>query len=183
MPLTRRAAKAFFVALLFLSMTIVVSFGADKPIAKDTIWLGIELRLGLSRQVVMSQLAESYKLVRIGTEGDNWLVQSKNAPLVSYGQVSFENGKLILAIRDWTNGDEDSFAFAQSLHGALEQFGKENRHVCYVRTNTSRTPTTETGSITLSCGAKQLVIQTIDIFYGEYKGKTTDIQELLIDAK
>src|SRR5450631_1364693 len=113
---------------VILMLFTLFAFGANNSTATDTIWVGIDLELGLSKQVVMSQLAENYKLVRIGTGGDDWFVQSKNAPMVEYGQVSFENGKLILASRDWTKGDEDSFAFAQSLHGALDQFGKENRH-------------------------------------------------------
>jgi hypothetical protein len=122
---------------------------------------------------------EQYKLMKTPMEGDGWMVESKDKPLVVYGQVLFEKGKLSLVVRDWTNGDVDSFAFAQALHGALEQFGKEGRNVCNVSTGTTRTPVMEQRSITLHCRSKNLVISTTDMLSGEGKGRSTDIQELL----
>jgi len=126
----------------------------------------------------MARLAEQYKLVK-GPEGDSWMVESKDKPLVVYGQVLFEKGKLSLVVRDWTSGDEDSFAFVQALHGALQQFGKEGKRICQVSTSTTRTPVMEQRSITMSCGFKNLVISTTDMLSGEGKGRSTDIQELL----
>jgi hypothetical protein len=164
-----------------LTLIVVSAYGQGKSPAKDTIQVGnMEMQLGLSKQMVMSRLAEGYKLVRIGTDTDSWMIQSKNTPVVNYGEVAFKNDKLDFATKDWTNGDEDTFTLVQDLYGALDEFGNENRHVCYVDTHTSRTPIAEARSITLSCGLKQLVINTTEIFSGEYKGKSTGIQELLI---
>jgi hypothetical protein len=171
--------KRPFAMLLLLALPV---YGQGKSPTKNTIWVGnMELQLGVSKQLVMSRLAEGYKLAKVGTEGDSWLVESKNAPVI-YGQVGFKNDKLDFASRDWTNGDEDSFTLVQDLYGALDQFGNEDRHTCYVDTRTSRTPTVESRSITLFCGAKRLVISTSDILSGEYKGRSTDIKELLLSS-
>src|ERR1039458_3770793 len=91
---------------------------------KDTIWVGTDLQLGLSRESVMSRLAEISNLERNGNI-DSWFVKSKTAPFERYGQVSFSNGSLSCASRIWTGGEEDDLSFAKVLHGALEQFGKE----------------------------------------------------------
>ena len=138
-----------------LVLFTLFAFGADKPTAKDTIWVGIDLQLGLSKQVVMSQLAENYKLVKM--EGDNWLVESKNPPVVSYGQVEFENGKLTGAARRWANGDEDSFAFAQSLDVPLSSSARRTGTFVMCK-RIFRTPAAEMRSISLVCGAKRIVI-------------------------
>lgn len=119
------------------------------------------------------------------TDGDNWMVQAQDNSSQVFGQVSFEKGKLTLAVRNWTNGDEDGFAVVQALHGALEQLTKDGRHLCQVDTSTQRSPGWESGSVTFACGGsngsvKRLVVSTRETFSGEYKGKSTDIQELLL---
>jgi hypothetical protein len=137
----------------------------------------MDLQLGDSKQVVMSRLAEKYTMVKL--EGDNWLVKSKSTPSVTYGQVLFENGELTLASKDWTKGDEDSVGFVQSLYDAFDGLGKENKHFCYVQTETTKTSVAEIRSINLSCGAKELSIETRDTLSGGAKGKSTSIQEVL----
>ncbi len=144
----------------------------------DSIWLGSALRLGMPRDVVMSGLAEQYKLMRIGTN-DDWLVGSKTTRAASLGEVSFSNGRLDYVSRDWSSVEEDGFSVAQALYGLLEQFGREERHNCAVNTETSRTPEAETRTITMTCGIKRLVVTTIEILAGEHKDKSVQIQEVL----
>jgi hypothetical protein len=171
-----KAEPKVFVILLIAFASVLQGQGTRSK--KDSIWLGTELQLGMPKDAVMSRLAEQYMLVRIGA-GDDWLVESKVRPIVSYGEVSFANGKLSYIEKDWSSEDDGEFSFAQSLYGLLDQFGREGRQICLMSTDTSRTPEAETRSITMSCGGKKLIITTIDIFSGENRTKTAQIQEVL----
>jgi hypothetical protein len=161
--------------LLFLAVSV---WGQNKPTDQDTVRLGADLHLGLTRQFVLSRLA-GYRLEQIAS-CDCWSVRSKDTPPLVFGEVIFTNDKLDLVEKDWTPDEtEDSFVFAQALQGALEQFSKEGRHTCQLNTNTTHTPWAEMRSITLFCGAKRLVIQTTEILAGKDKGKAASIQEIL----
>ena len=140
--------KSCFAVVVLLTSLALGQNKAASP-SGESIWIGgTELRLGLAKETVISGMAEHYKLVKMAMDGDNWMVQSQNNPSLVFGQVSFEKGKLTLAVRNWTNGDEDGFAIVQALHGAFEQFTKEGKHVCQVDTNTQRSPGSENGSVT-----------------------------------
>ena len=169
--------------IVVLAMLAATAWGQAPPRPTDTIWLaGVQLQLGLSRGAALARLADCCLLRRLATD-DDWSVQSKSSPPEDYGQVSFSNGKLALVAKDWTTGGEDDFSFAQTLHGALEQFGREGKHVCTFDADSARTPIVERRTITLLCGTKRLVIETAQFLSGEHKGtKSTTIQELLTSA-
>lgn len=78
------------------------SWDQAKPDSKDTIWLGMELSLGMPRDKVMSTLAQSYNLGRIGVDGDAWMVHDKSDQTNVLGEVEFDNSTLALVERDWT---------------------------------------------------------------------------------
>src|SRR5208283_2931634 len=80
--------KRHTATVVLFTLLALLMFGADKPATKDTIWLDTDLQLGLSKQIVMSRLAEHYKLVRVGELGDSWTVQSKDSPVATHGQVT-----------------------------------------------------------------------------------------------
>jgi hypothetical protein len=133
----------------------------------------------MSKEAAISRLAEDYKLVRIQGAGDEWLVQSKSAPIVDYGHLGFHNGKLTYAAKNWTQGDEDTYAFGQALHGAIDEFVKEGRHQCYIDTATTRSPDADMRSILLTCRAKKLTIRSTQVLSGVGKGQYTEINEVL----
>lgn len=177
--------KSCFAIVMLLTSLALGQTKSPSP-SGENIWVGgTDLRLGLAKETVISRLAEHYKLVKMPTDGDNWMVQAQDNSSLVFGQVSFEKGRLTLAVRNWTNGDEDSFAIIQALYGALEQMTRDSRHSCQVDTSTQRSPGWESGSVTFVCGAsngsvKRPVVTTRETFSGEYKGKSTDIQELLL---
>ena len=156
------------------------------PAAPQSISLGgTSLRLGLPKQTVINLLAEDYKLTKIG-EDDNWMVESKGASRTALGQVIFDkSGKLFLAVRKLTNGDEDSFAVMQTLHAALEEMTKELGEMCLVDPRTNHQPGSDASTINFVCGIgsdssmKQLVVEMTETYSGQYQGKMIDISELL----
>lgn len=158
----------------------------ERPTPGESIWLGnTELQLGLPKETVISRLAEHYKLVKVPPEGEGWLVESEGTQPAMLGQVLFDKGKLVLAARDWTSGDEDSFAIAQAFYGAFDQFAKEGKHACKVDAHTNHSQGVESGFLTFYCGGskgavKRLVVTTTEVFSGEQKGKSVSIQEVLL---
>ncbi len=177
--------KARVLVLFAFALVLSTSSAAGQvvPEPANAISLdGVQLQLGQSRDQVFAYLGNCCLLRKFGT-GDDWSVKSKGADTEDYGQVSFSNGKLALVSKDWATGGEDAFTFVQTLHGALEQLGKGVEDTCSVYTNNTRTTVVEYRTITLSCGAKKLVVETSQFFAGEYKGtESTTIQELLLSA-
>jgi len=176
--------KTNFLALCMFASIASAAWGQASPRPAESIWLAAaELRLGHSREAVLASLADCCTLQRLAT-GDDWFVESKGDRSEKYGQVSFSGGKLVLVVKDWTVSGEDEFTFVQTLHGALAQLGEEGGNVCSFDTDSTRTPVVERRTITWSCGARRLVIQTAEFFSGEYKGtKTATIEELLVSVE
>lgn len=142
-------------------------------VARDSIWVGADMQLGLSREAVVNRLGDNFALVRLGTSGDNWAVESKDAARVSYGNLTFEKGRLASASRNWARLDEGTFTFAQSLQEALDQFVKKGKRTCTVETTSYRTVNAEAKSVTLMCGRKSLTISMTEILPEKTKPDST----------
>jgi hypothetical protein len=175
-----RSASVLFVILIVASAWSQVK---RDILPKDQVWIGENLELGMSKDVLISRLAENYKLVKIQGSGDDWFVQSKTEPMVSYGMVGFTGGKLTYASKDWTQGDEDTSAFTQALHGALDSFTKEGRSVCNIVTPTERSNVAELKYIILFCGAKKLQILYTHVLSGQGRGEAVQINEVISSEK
>src|SRR5208282_5142195 len=88
----------------------------------DTIRVGVDLQLGLSRDAVLSRLGDKYKLTKIGPMGDSWVVESSDSSAASYGSLVFKNGILDSASKNWSHvDDEGTFAFVNSFHQAVQE--------------------------------------------------------------
>lgn len=170
--------------LVAVVVSVAMAWGQDAPRDVDVITLGsTTLYLGLTRNEVLSELAKDYTLVKNG-ELESWTIKSKNTPPENVGQISFEGGKLVCADKLWTGSEDTDFAFANVLHGALNQFQKEGRNACLISTDYKRDPLFEERSITFYCGPRQLIIETDKFFLTGARGQpesgeSTLIQEVL----
>ena len=167
---------AIAVILLLVTFGYAQRNAAPKP---ETIWIGTELQLGMTKENIFAKLRPNYALLQIKTEGDEWLIQQKNDPLVVYGHLGFKNSKLTYISKSWTINIDDGYSVIQALYGALTQLGKEGKHNCYVDTEKQRGPDSELTRIVLLCGGKQLKIVQTDVFSSSAKGKYLDISEAL----
>ncbi|HXM23969.1 MAG TPA: hypothetical protein VN948_22120 [Terriglobales bacterium] len=171
-------------------MLVNAGFSQTKPLTQDvpskqpTIYIGMELQLGMSRDGVITRLAATYRVVKVqGEEGDTWIVEEKNDPITIIGALGFTAGKLTYASRSWTQGNEDTYAFAQALWGAMAQIDKEDQHACSFSVPTSRSPTAEMSYVRLYCGPKRIDIETTNVFNGTGKGHYASIGEVLSSEK
>lgn len=152
----------------------------------ETIHVGVDLQRGLSRDDVIKRLGHDYKLVRVGTIGDTWVVESAKTPTVSYGNIVFDKGVLTSASKNLTPDGEDAFAFTSLFHDTLAQFAKEGKRTCNIETNEFESATATTRSVTLLCGSKSLTMSLTETTTPGLLSKTThhyaDIQERLLSA-
>ncbi len=174
--------KTRAITLCIFTLTVLTSAAWCQTArhVEDKIWVGMELKLGLPKDAVIGQLAESYTLEKNGTV-DNWFVKSKAAPFDRLGLISFTNGKLSCATRLWSGGEDSDFAFVNVLHGVLDQFKKEGKSVCSISTDSNRKPEYEERFIKLQCGAKMLIIQTDEFLAKDATGKSSTAQSSLIE--
>ena len=155
----------------------------EPPVTQTTIYIGTELQLGIPRDTVIARLGTNYKVVKIEGAGDDWIVEEKNDPSNIVGSVGFTNGKLTYAAKDWTQGDEDNYALAQALRGAMAQMGTEGQHSCFFETPSSRSPVAEMTYLRFYCGPKRIDITTTDVLNGTDKGRYVSITEVLSSEK
>jgi hypothetical protein len=181
-----RAVSAYLVALMMIASAVAQVKGAPEPgpaLDRDTIDIGFELRIGMDRDVVITRLEVSYKVVKIQAEGDSWMVQDKRDSNVLVGSLRFTTGKLTYASRRWAQGDEDSYNFAEALWGAMSQINKEGHNSCRFDVPTNRMPTSEWKYVDFYCGSKRIEIGMADIFNGSGKGHYVSIDEVLSSEK
>ena len=157
---------------------------AASEVSVSSIFLGVDLHLGMERDDVLTKLKAFYGLTKIQTDGGNekWMIRDNSddktsLPLV--GTVRFTAGKLTYVSRRWSRGDEDNFDFAQLFRAAIDQIGKEGYHNCRFTIPTSRTPDSEFVYVDLCCGPKMIEIAIVDVSRGEGKGHYVSIDEVL----
>jgi len=152
------------------------------PAKQPTIYIGIELHLGMPRDMIITRLASHYKTRKIsaeaGVEGDEWLIEEKDS-LTSIGQLGFTEGKLTYASRDWTQGGEDGYNFAHALRGAMTQIQKEGYEGCFFDVPSSQSPIAELEYLRLYCGPKKIVITIVN----ETERKYASVNEVLSSEK
>jgi hypothetical protein len=156
------------------------SAAVPKP---PSIKIGIDLQLGMSRDAILPQLAARYKVVKIRGDDDDWMVEEKELPMPTVGQLGFTAGKLSYASRIWTQGQGDNYAFAQALWGAMSQMDREDQHACFFEVPATRSPAAEMRYVKLYCGLKKIDIAAINVFDGTGKRHYTSISEVLSSAE
>ena len=171
--------KWIALAMMLLGSTLAQVSQVSQP----AIDIGMELRLGMSRDAIIARLAANHKLLKVG-DGDDWLVQDKgDDQATTLGQLGFHAGKLTYASRYWTQGTEDAYGFAQVLHGAMAQMESEGRSTCSFDVPTSRSPIAEMKWIRFYCGPKRIEITTTNMLSGAAKGRFVYVKEILSSEK
>jgi hypothetical protein len=168
--------KIFAIALMLVGCVVAQT---SKTGSVPTISIGIDLQLGMSRDSIITQLSVNYAVVKIQGSSDDWIVEEKGDPMTTLGVLGFKAGKLTYASRDWTQGQEDNYAFAQALWGAMSQMDKEGHHTCYFDVPTSRSPSSEISDVRYYCGPKRIDISMINVVNGNGKGRYASISEVL----
>jgi hypothetical protein len=178
--LTTTIVLTVFLAGSTLAQTIAPS---NQPSKQPSIWIGMQLQLGMSRDDIISKLAANYKLTKVQSAGDDWIVAEKQNTEIWQGYLGFHDAKLTYASRSWTQGGEDTFSFAQALWRAMSEMDREGHNACSFDVPTTNSPTAEIRYVRFYCGAKKIEIMTTDVLNGEAKGHHVSISEILSSEK
>ena len=101
-----------------------------------------------------------YDLVNVGGSGYLWIVQStRGAPPRTYGQLRFEDQRLIMVAREWGPENRQSgFELARKLYLALSELTKENSEVCQIKLTHHEETSHDAKNIYFSCGEKYVAV-------------------------
>jgi len=169
--------------LLALSFAVSTVAQTTQPSTQPSIWIGTQLRLGMTRDEIINKLAANHTVTKMQGAGDDWIVAEKQSMTTWQGYIGFHDAKLTFASRSWTQGDEDTFAFAQALWRAMSQMNDEGHNSCSFGVPTSNSATAEIRYVRFYCGAKRIEIMTTDVLNGEGKGHLVSISEILSSEK
>jgi hypothetical protein len=182
--MTKYVATTFVLAVsLAISMPAQTIAPPNQPSKRLSIWIGMPLELGMSRDEIISKLAESYKLTKVQSTGDDWIVAEKQNAEIWQGYLGFQNAKLTYASRSWTQGDEDTFAFALAFWRAMSEMDREGRNTCTFEVPTTNSPTAEIRYVRFYCGMKRIEIMATDVLNGQAKGHQVSVNEILSSEK
>jgi hypothetical protein len=174
-------AVAIMLACSMVAQTERITEAAVSP-KPPTIKIGIDLQLGMSRDVIVAQLAARYKVVKIQGDDDEWIVEQKENPMPTIGHLGFRAGKLTYASKIWTQGEGDNYTFAQALWGAMSEMERENQHACSFEVPASRSATAQMNYMRLYCGPKKIDITTISVLDGTGRHYTSLSEVLSSEA-
>lgn len=158
-----KAASALLSALLILSFAdSTLAQGERNP---EIIIDGVSVSLGMPEQTVLSKLGSEHRVEKVSGDvrADMWLVMSKQGPpSVSYGSVSFEDGKLSQASVDWANSaDRGALGFARAVLGALSSAAGQFGTTCTVTVRRAQTPGSDYNFASVKCGRRTVGISLL----------------------
>jgi hypothetical protein len=165
--------------VLAVSLAISTLAQTKQPSKQPSIWIGIQVQLGMSRDEVISKLAANYRVTKVQSTGDDWIVADKQNAEIWQGHLGFHDGKLTYASRSWTQGNEDTFAFALALWRVMSETDRESHNACSFDVPATNSPNAEIRYVRFFCGGKRIEIMITDVFNGEGKGHQASISEIL----
>lgn len=156
-----------FVFILFLS---------GKLWAEEGLFVaGIDLKLGMEKEHVLSTLQSKYKLTE--PLKDTWFIFTKEgSPYELIGQVGFKGGKLNWISKNWGSYPGDTtLEFAKELYSVLSNIQNEANDVLSVSVRRSFSqPGSRGDEINFVSGNRKVIVIIVD---GSKSGKQVSIQE------
>jgi len=143
----------------------------------------LTLRLGDDEKTTLTALSDRYKSVLEFGKGkiggvDQFIVEKQNDDVV--GVVTFVNGTLSKAYRDWTPNETSAYEVVRSIQGAIEAIKDDG--LCTLEAPTVKEPGYLNESSMIICGAKYIEITAISS--SQLAGKTTvSVHEWLDDGR
>ena len=143
---------------------------SNNPPVNDELSIGsVTLRLGMSKDAVMSELGKHYAVTCSlcppqGTPLEDWLIYEKTHPDELVGNVRFVSGKLTLASRVWTheNKDYSGADTAEIVYKVFSKFVAEGNTNCTVKTWASQQSSgpgeLEFRETQITCGHREIAI-------------------------
>lgn len=131
-----------FLLILVLSLGFVglsprSCFAQDQSISIS----GVTLKIGMSQSAVVEKLMEFAKVEKVQNASRYWIRERNGDTQRVIGNVLFENGRLVVAEKDWYNGyDAKGYETAELLTVILARMEQRGLSVASVSTKIAREP-------------------------------------------
>jgi hypothetical protein len=158
---------------------VIIIFSPYNLLAEqDSIWFsGMEVKIGMARDTVLSQIGKNYKITKLEGIEDMWNVLPKDGGDM-VGNIHFgRDGKVLRVTKFWGSfGNHQGYEFAINFFNLLSNLQAEGKKVAYFNTLSVKEPKTSIQSITFFLDVKQ-----VDVFIGEDEkyGRHMSINETL----
>jgi hypothetical protein len=137
------------------------------PRSDDKISFGsVDLRLGMTKQYVLSQLTRAgFSLRDWGTSTIGVVNEVPGRDSVLFvGNMSFKGDKLLSVRKDWLpNGGDDGLSVGEGIYGVFSNFASEGRTKCEIASGTNQSPNGDVKEIAIFCkpGQKYISIEVV----------------------
>ena len=155
-------------AKLFLTVAFLLCAVSLTSAQEPTLRLGaLEMRLGSLQTDVMPYLTKNYQLEPLD-HPDAYLILeqrlTKTAEYKSVGQVAFEKGKLVYAVKTWyTESSAGTYNLVDALYTVLAQLARNGQNVATVELGYIKEPGANVQEIKLKFGKKWIDITASDV--------------------
>jgi hypothetical protein len=142
----------------------------------------LEMHLGSSQTDVMPYLTKNYDLKQMDSPDAYLIFQqrlNKTDEFKSVGQVAFEKGKLIYAVKNWyTESTGGSYNLVDALYTVLAQLARNGQNMATIELGYIREPGETVQEIKLRFGKKW-----IDITASDFRGSKGALVTETISAR
>lgn len=152
------------VCVLVVAASFTSTASAQESSPQASIYLGLDLTLGMPEAEVLKSLRAIYKLSEVekpqGTSSSSWFLHGMTGPPSKpLGNVYFERGRLKSVAKYWTPQDDGrSFTLANAVYGVLAGLVRAGNNKCVLDVGSSENPGFDAKSAFITCGGKQIEI-------------------------
>ena len=142
---------------------------------RESIVLGTQLTLGMTRAEVSDKLGSAY---RLSEASPGWFFVQSNVSPIILGSLSFSDGRLVVVQKTWgsiATGEAGS-SFAESVYEAVASFVQEGRQACTLEVSQATQPDRWSKDRVIRNGSKSISMSVIHV---NGLGTSASIEEVL----
>lgn len=154
--------KKLFIASVFVLGVVPLAVAQEPSLVLG----GVELRIGMPQATVIAQLSKLYDLKQ--SEPNEYRIyekrrDKKDEDQNSIGQVAFDKGKLVYAVRDWYREDKGTgYEVVDVLNTILTQMQQTGERIASIETGAYQPPDMIVRQIEIGFGKRWITISTVD---------------------
>ncbi len=156
------------------------AIGLAQTSNKNSIGFGdTVLRLGMSRNSVVSSLASSYSI-----DADGWVATKSGPPYEPEGQLVFKNGRLTGVWKNWFSSNQArGYELANNVYGLFKVLEHEGNTNCILSTSANQNSRGEEKAAFLFCGSKEIEVSTVRWRRGDQTNDGATLTEILKETE
>lgn len=145
--------------LLGLLIAVPVAFTQQQP---ERIVIGVPLQIGMTKDVVISRIAEQGFKIEKAKDDDMWVISKKTEGSNDYdivGMFRATDSHISWASRSWTtSADAGATKMARSFYFLVKSFEDTGNTSCSIQTERVDSPNLDNKQLSIRCGKRTAVL-------------------------